>query len=264
MPNWLKQSTAVEIAMGPFLDETDGKTAETGLTITQADIRLKKNGGAWAQKNASQTLTHEENGWYEVSLDTTDTGTLGILIVAIHESGALPVWREFLVVPANVYDSIVGDSDKLQVDTVQVTGTSQTARDLGASVLLSSGTGAGQISLSSGTVTVGTNNDKTGYALASGAITSETVATGAIDADALAADAVNEIADGIMTRASSNWEAAAPVKSLGTAVMKAVHRTRDNAGSLEIYRSNGTTVHASQTITTDNNNLPIDELTGAS
>ena len=40
---------------------------------------------------------------------------------------------------------------------------SQTGRDLGASVLLSSGTGAGQISLSSGTVTVGTNNDKTGY-----------------------------------------------------------------------------------------------------
>jgi hypothetical protein len=122
----LKQSTAVDIAMGPFLDETDGKTAETALTITQPDIRLKKNGGAWAQKNAAQTLSHEEAGWYEVALDTTDTNTLGILVVAIHESGALPVWREFMVVPANVYDSLVGGSDNLQVDAVQIEGSDAT------------------------------------------------------------------------------------------------------------------------------------------
>jgi len=85
----------------------------------------------------------------------------------------------------------------------------------------------------------------------------------AIGASELAADAANEIADAIFTRATSNWEATAPVKSLGAAVMKAVHRVRDNAGTLEIYRSNGTTVHASQTITTDVLNAPIDELTGA-
>lgn len=36
----------------------------------------------------------------------------------------------------------------------------------GTSVLLTSGTGTGQISLASGAVTVGTNNDKTGYSLA--------------------------------------------------------------------------------------------------
>lgn len=105
---FLKQSTSVDVGIGPFLDETDGKTAETALTITQPDIRLKKNGGAWAQKNAAQTLTHEENGWYEVTLDSTDTNTLGILKVAVHESGALPVWLEFMVVPAEVYDALFG------------------------------------------------------------------------------------------------------------------------------------------------------------
>lgn len=52
-----------------------------------------------------------------------------------------------------------------RVDVLKINGTSQTARDIGASVLLSSGTGTGQISLSSGTVTVGTNNDKSGYSL---------------------------------------------------------------------------------------------------
>ena len=30
--NWLKQSTAVTVKIGPFVDDTDGKTAETGLT----------------------------------------------------------------------------------------------------------------------------------------------------------------------------------------------------------------------------------------
>jgi hypothetical protein len=118
MPSWLKQSTAVDIGVGPFLDDTDGKTAETALTITQPDIRLKKNGGAWAQKNAAQTLSHEEAGWYEVSLDTTDTNTLGILIVAIHESGALPVWKEYMVVPANAYDSLVAGSATLSSSPV--------------------------------------------------------------------------------------------------------------------------------------------------
>ena len=111
----LKQSTAVDIALGPFLDDTDGKTAETALTITQPDIRLKKNGGAWAQKNAAQTLSHEEAGWYEVSLDATDTNTLGILVVAVHETGALPVWEKFMVVPANVYDSLIGGVEWLEV-----------------------------------------------------------------------------------------------------------------------------------------------------
>lgn len=108
MATWLKQSTAIEIKLGPFVDNADGFTAETGLTIAQADVRLAKNAGDWAQKNESTTMVHEENGWYRCLLDATDTNTLGLLIVAVNESGALPVWREFLVVPAAVYDGFLG------------------------------------------------------------------------------------------------------------------------------------------------------------
>lgn len=112
---WLKQSTSVDVPIGPFVDSSDGVTPETGLTITQSDIRIKKNGGAWAQKNAAQTLTHEENGYYEVTLDATDTDTLGLLRLAVNESGALPVWEDFLVLPANVYESLVGNTEWLEV-----------------------------------------------------------------------------------------------------------------------------------------------------
>jgi hypothetical protein len=122
MAIWLKQSTSVDLPIGPFVDATDGVTAETGLTLTQPDIRLKKNAGNWAQKNAAQTLSHEENGWYEVTLDATDTDTLGQLKLAVNESGALPVWADFTVVPANVWDSLFG-SDKLQVDVAEWLGT---------------------------------------------------------------------------------------------------------------------------------------------
>jgi hypothetical protein len=96
---------------------THGVTAETGLTISQAEVRLAKNDGAWAQKNDTTAATHEENGWYECPLNTTDTGTLGILKLAVHESGAVPVWADFHVVPAEVYDTLVLGTDNLTTDT---------------------------------------------------------------------------------------------------------------------------------------------------
>jgi len=104
--NILKQSTAATVKLGAFVDDTDGKTAKTGLTISQADIRLSKNGGDFAQTNNSAGATHDEFGYYDIPLDTTDTGTLGRLRVAVSESGALPVWQDFLVVTANVYDTL--------------------------------------------------------------------------------------------------------------------------------------------------------------
>lgn len=126
----LKQSTATTIVAGPFVDETDGKTAETALTISQADVLVWKQGGTtFGAKNESSSATHRSNGCYTVPLDTTDTGTLGQLIVSIHESGALPVRHDFQVVPANVWDALFG-SDKLQVDAVELNSVAASAANL--------------------------------------------------------------------------------------------------------------------------------------
>lgn len=118
----LRQSTSIDLPIGPFLDSTDGITPETALSITQPDVRLKKVGGAWAQKAAAQTLSHEENGFYEVTYDGTDTNTLGLLKVAILKAGALPVWDDFMVVPANVHASLISGSQFLSVDLAQWLG----------------------------------------------------------------------------------------------------------------------------------------------
>jgi len=106
---FLKQSTALStgIRLGPFVDATDGATAETALTLSQADIRLSKNEGAFAQKNEATSCTHLENGYYKCPLDATDTNTAGILLVAVNESGALPVWKECTVLPGATFDALI-------------------------------------------------------------------------------------------------------------------------------------------------------------
>jgi len=94
----LKQNTAVAVMIGPFVDEDDGKTSETGLTIAQADVRLTKNAGNMAQKNESSNCTHDEIGIYSCPLDATDTATLGLLTLVVAKSGALHVRHDYIVI----------------------------------------------------------------------------------------------------------------------------------------------------------------------
>lgn len=169
MALWLKQSTATTIVLGPFLSDADGKTLQTALTIAQADVRLTKNAGSYAQKSDATSATHMENGYYSVPLNTTDTGTLGVLKVSVYKSGSLVVWENYHVVPANVWDSMFGAS-YLSVNMTQCGGGTVASGaipnvaagssgglptvDASNAVKLQSGTGANQISLNSGLVTL--------------------------------------------------------------------------------------------------------------
>ena len=107
---FLRQSTTQTVRFGPFIDDTDGKTAETALTIAQADMQLSKDGGAFAQKNAAGNATHDADGWYSTSLNATDTATVGELILQVHVAGALPVFMRFYVVEEAVYDAFYAAS----------------------------------------------------------------------------------------------------------------------------------------------------------
>lgn len=195
----LKQSTTVTVNVGPFVDRIDGVSEETGLTL---DVELSKEGGTFANRNSATAITHDVNGWYKVELNTTDTNTLGRLVLKAHDSAnALPVWVEYMVMPANAYDSFYG-SDKLDVNVEEWNATSVPAEHTAGYpiVTVKDGTGTGEIDTNAGAIvsvtTVGTVN-----ALANGAITAAAIATGAIDADALATDAVTEIQAGLATSA---------------------------------------------------------------
>ena len=126
---WLKQGVAVTVKIGPFIDDGDGKTAEIGLTLTQADIRISKNGANIIQKNEATNATTDELGYYDCPIDDTDTNTLGRLQLMVHEAGALPVYHEYMVVTANVWDTLCS-TDLFQTDLTQIGGVAQSATDL--------------------------------------------------------------------------------------------------------------------------------------
>lgn len=112
----LKANTAVDVLIGPFVDDTDGKTAETGLTLAQADIKLSKNGQALTQKNDATAATHDASGYYNCELDATDTNTEGTLVLICSKSGALPVRHEFNVLAEAAYDSLFAAKDTGYMD----------------------------------------------------------------------------------------------------------------------------------------------------
>jgi hypothetical protein len=120
----LRQGTAKVIRFGPFLSPSDGVTPVTGLIskLDDADgsptgIWLSKNGATSIVRNATITATtYDRNGYYFVTLDTTDTGAVGTLHVEYSEPATTtPVWREYNVMAQQAYDSLYG-TDTLDVN----------------------------------------------------------------------------------------------------------------------------------------------------
>jgi len=98
----LKQSTAVDVLIGPFVDITDGATAETGESPS---VKLSKNGQALGAKNDATTPVHDADGYHNCELDATDTNTVGTLVLTVAASAtALPVRHEFQVVEEDTYE----------------------------------------------------------------------------------------------------------------------------------------------------------------
>lgn len=108
---YLKQSTASQTrVIGNFVDEADGFTPETALTIANTDVKLSKNGAASVNKNSGGG-THIANGMYAVTFDATDTNTVGELAGSVFLTGvARTVFFKFLVVEESVYDRLFAAS----------------------------------------------------------------------------------------------------------------------------------------------------------
>ena len=95
------QSTTIRVPLKLF-SATDHITAQTGKTVV---ITISKNGGAFGNPNAGATnATEIASGWYYVDLDTTDTATLGPLIVRGTNTGSDDVEAVFRVRKATNLD----------------------------------------------------------------------------------------------------------------------------------------------------------------
>lgn len=132
---YLKQSTAATIHVGPAVDATDGFTPETGLAAGTVDeIGVYKHAGtSLTSISGTTTLTHRAGGMYTATLSTSDTDTVGHLVFYMRDDSVCrPIRLEFTVLPANVYDSLVGGTDQLDVNTAQWAGTTVTLSSVSA------------------------------------------------------------------------------------------------------------------------------------
>ena len=127
----LRANTAVDVLIGPFVDATDGNTTEDALTLTQAEIKLSKNGQALAQKNDATSAAFDDDGYYNCELDATDTNTEGQLVLIVHQSAnALPVRHEYNVMAEAAWDSMYVAKDTGYMDVnVKAVSEDTTAAD---------------------------------------------------------------------------------------------------------------------------------------
>ena len=166
----LKQSTAATVVVGPVLD-ANGAAVTTAVV---GDFRIAKNGTIATLSGA--TVTHDANGYYTVALTTGNTDTVGRLAIYSGNTSHSMATHHWTVLLASVFDAILANATNSTGGLVTATG-SVTAL-AGAISTYAGGDTAGTttllarlpsaITLNSGAVTVGTNNDKTGYSLTAG------------------------------------------------------------------------------------------------
>lgn len=114
-----KYQTAITIPFGPVLD-SDG-AEYTGVAV--GDVKISKNSGTPAALDGSATLTHKEVGIYELALTTSDISTIGQETVTLSKTTYVAAPVHIIVLPAKVYDSLIGGTDNLETDTIQWLGT---------------------------------------------------------------------------------------------------------------------------------------------
>jgi hypothetical protein len=102
---YLRQSTGTTVVIGPFLAKGDGFTPLASLSAPAG--RVVKNGTGAALTVAS--WAHDANGHYTIDLAAGDTNTIGRLRLDFSDPTTfLPVWEDFSVLSAAVYDVLFG------------------------------------------------------------------------------------------------------------------------------------------------------------
>lgn len=146
MASYLRTNTATIIAVGPFLDRSDGVTIEGSLTITNERITAiaetddgnaptvvldNVTGATAGTDNDLNYITGNDAGYMQLELTAANLNRLGRFKVSVTDAANhVPVFHEFIILPAVIYDSLVLGTDLLQTDLTQILGVAQSATDL--------------------------------------------------------------------------------------------------------------------------------------
>ena len=218
----MTKNTASQKIGAQLVSATDGSAFTSSVTVSvTGDAGTQATGSV-----GSGACTHEGNGYHTYAPAQAETN-YDLIAFTFTGTGAVPVTvqvfttgsaKSLVNVPANVTQLLgtawltPGTAGTPDVNTKLLGGTSQTGRDIGTSVLLSAGTGTGQVNLSSGAVPVKGNvlkaasftkfmfmmTDSTNHAPATGKTVTATIAKdGGSFASLSSGDSVTEIANGI-------------------------------------------------------------------
>lgn len=155
MPRILKANTAVRLVVGPFISITDGYTVKTGLTVTEIAMNMwheHDDGSApvktidavafTAAGGGTNDMIELAAGYYDIEITAAQTNiTAGRCKFQIYDIDKfLPYFEDWLIVPANVFDSIMGTASlKVDLETIKTQAITCAA---GVTVLASVGTAA--------------------------------------------------------------------------------------------------------------------------
>ena len=98
----LKQSTAATILVGPVLDSA-------GAAVTTAvigDFQATKNGTSAALASPA-TATHSHNGFYLLALTTSNTDTVGRLVISVNNTAQSMSTHRYTVLLPSVFDALI-------------------------------------------------------------------------------------------------------------------------------------------------------------
>lgn len=140
---FLRTNTAIRLTVGPFFDKTDGVTPEAALTVTNCHLTfmvddgnvptlvLDTNPTASGGANDMVHVTGDDAGFYDLELAAANVNYLGRAMLALTDAANhCPVFHEFMILPAVIYDAMVLGTDLFDVSVTQLAGVAQSLTDL--------------------------------------------------------------------------------------------------------------------------------------
>jgi len=143
-------ATPRPITVGSVVLIADGTVQTTGVSA-----KIRKDGGTWTAGGGSTSV--EEGVWsYTPTQGETDCETLEVLV---YKASCYQAWQEVVTTAVSTFGKV--QAAGLDANTV-------TASALATDAVTEIQSGLSTFDAGSDTVTVGTNNDKTGYSLTTG------------------------------------------------------------------------------------------------
>lgn len=150
---YLRQNTATIVTVGPFYDKTDGVTIETALTITNERISMTVDandgsaptlvldnvtGATSGTSNDLNYIANNDAGLMQIELAAANVNYLGRAMLSITDAANhVPVFHEFTILPAVIYDAMIAGTDLFDVSVTQIAGSAvdAAAAQLGVNVV---------------------------------------------------------------------------------------------------------------------------------